>query len=90
MPARLIATLAAGLDEDSRVRQKASGLKHISKTLLMALLIDEVACGFGAKPFAIDTLTVEETKQGDAQVFDSIEDFKAARQKLLENMTHGS
>lgn len=65
-------------------------MKPVSTTLLLAYIIDEIACMCGSKPHMIDTLTVEETKQGDAQVFETIEDFKVARQKLLEKINHGS
>ena len=85
MPARFVATLAAGLSEDSRVRRKASGMKPVSQTLMLALIIDEIASECGGKAFMVDTLTVGETEtKGDAQSFETIEDFKAARQKLLE------
>lgn len=43
LPARLVATLTAGLSDDSRVKKKLSGAQCSVETMLLALIADKLS-----------------------------------------------
>lgn len=43
MPSKLVATLAAGLSENSRSKRKIAGLPHPAETLLLAMAVDRLS-----------------------------------------------
>lgn len=90
-----IATLAAGLREDSRIRQKADGMKVSLMTLLVGYILD--ACNFlvwaqtkdaqkgkNRPKSVVDILTKE--KVSDLQSFATAEDFEYKRKAIIERM----
>ena len=89
MPLPYIATLASGLGMDSRIRLKAHGLKTTWPTVLLAMLVD----GWNQdtkNPFL--QLFIEKQDKGvksDSKVFDSVEDFEAAKAAILGGQTDG-
>lgn len=49
LPARFVATLAAGLRESSRIKLKMAGMPCTSETLLLAMAVDRLSLLFWAK-----------------------------------------
>ena len=89
------ATLAAGLREDARIMRKASGQKHTTDTILLAIIADGIsALLFGKgiveeKPDSIlDALTKgpqpKEEEKPTKRKFDTREAFDAARAEILK------
>lgn len=89
------ATLAAGLRENSRIRRKASGQKHTTDTLLLAIIADGISAllyGKGIveeKPDSLlDILTKgpqpKEEEKTTKRKFDTQEAFEEARAEILK------
>ena len=94
LPVTLLATLAAGLGEDSRSRRALSGTPVAANTLLLAAIVDSLAgilgALTGAKPAKsmVQALTGDDP-EGPLSTFDSGEDFFAAREQILKEAEHG-
>ena len=103
-PARLIATLTAGLRDDSRVKMRLTGTKAPLDTLLLAAAADRLTwlswaqteqarSGTGQPNSVLETL-LGKTGGTDSPVlaFDTGDDFEAARAKILSGMedTYGN
>jgi hypothetical protein len=79
----LVATLAMGLPEDSRVKKKLSGQKLTLEQSLLALLLDDFNLFLwsrqkhrGSRPKSIfKELTEEKKPKDELMAFESIEDF---------------
>lgn len=95
-PVRLIATLAAGLREESRIRKKMDGRKLSDTDSLLALIFDKVnwLCWTKTKDaerrrnrpeslYAV--LTGTEKKHETVESFETPEDFEARRREILKN-----
>lgn len=89
------ATLAAGLREDARIMRKASGQKHTTDTILLAIIADGISAllyGKGIveeKPDSIlDILTKgpqpKEEEKATKRKFDTREAFEEARAEILK------
>lgn len=95
LPVPLLATLAAGLGEDSRSRRAMSGTPVAANTLLLAAIVDSLAGIYaaltGAKPAKsmVQALTGGSEPEGPLRTFDSGEDFFAAREQILKEAEHG-
>lgn len=95
LPVTTLATLAAGLREDSRIKKKLSGARVGPDTLLLAAIADRLSLlvwsrtedaqkGRNRPASIVDALTGKQQNQGgDAVVFDSPEAFEAARNALI-------
>lgn len=94
LPLRTVATLAAGLRDDSRIKLKASGVSVGQNTMLLASIADRVEAfryGFmaesksGKQPFSLVRFLLgeeqAESNKGAAQTFDSAEDLTKALAK---------
>lgn len=81
LPLQLAATLAAGLWYDSRIMMRLSGDQFRVRDLLLATLCDKMT---GTKFLPIMTGTAE--KEEKTQVYDSPDDFWAAREEILRRI----
>ena len=90
---RKLATLALGLSKDSRVMMAMAGAKLTTTEMLLALTVDRVttlawmqskdgASGRNRPKSILEELTKEKPVK-EYQTFASIEDFEAARQKII-------
>nr|DAP93859.1 MAG TPA: protein of unknown function (DUF5361) [Caudoviricetes sp.] len=88
IPVRLAATLAAGLPETSRIRMKMAGLNVSTSLLMQAAMLDRLnllvwmQTKDGQKnrrrPKSVVELMTGKARRGEAQAFDSEEEFWAA------------
>ena len=89
----LAAILAVGLPACSRIKRKLAGQKHDMETLLLACIADSLnlLVWFNSKDGQNNTnrpksilseLTEEETEEFAA--YDSIQEYEAARKKIME------
>lgn len=95
LPARFVATLAAGLRESSRIKLKMAGVPCSNETLLLAMAVDRLSLLFWAKtedgqknrnrPESVymRILGLNEKPENNVVAFASGCDFEAARQKIL-------
>ena len=100
LPASLLATLAVGLREDSRIKMHLSGEKISRRELLLAAALDRLsflawaitedgANGRNRPRSILKTLLGKEmANKGNVEAFDSAEDFEAAWTKLT-GVEHG-
>ena len=95
LPVPLLATLAAGLHADARVRLKAAGLPAAPGTVLLARAVDELAAlrwlhtddaakGRNRPDSVLQALFAPQPAAREARSFDSGADFEAARAKILK------
>lgn len=93
LPIKLAATLAAGLRDDARIKLKLSRQKRPADLLLLAAAVDRLSAlvwfktkdgqkGVNRPVSMVEALTGEKTEEYVA--FESIEDFNAARKRLME------
>lgn len=91
LPVKLVATLAAGLRDDSRIKLLAADAPVSQDTLLLAMIADRIEafrCGFsdnpGKKPVSIiEAIMGERTKKKSEVVgFRTVEEFEARLAKI--------
>ena len=99
VPARLLATLAVGLRDDSRVKRAKSSTKYDNKTILLARIADLLlwlkwsrtedgvnGTNYPGTPMIDYFLGRESPKlEKDFMVFDSPEDFWAEMNRITRN-----
>lgn len=103
LPARLLATLAAGLRDDSRIKMKISGTKVDRGTLLSAMTVDLLNFIAWSKtkdgqknrnrPKSIVNILLEKTtgpQKDDVRVFRSPEEFRAEWARLTGGEANGN
>ncbi len=96
VPARMLATLAAGLKEDARINKKISGVKYDLNTLMLAAIIDRLTVlqwliiqTFGADAGRMPDSILEQLISGQSvkissnMAFSSGAEYEAAREKIL-------
>lgn len=93
LPLKLVATLAAGLRDNSRIKLRASGYPVALDTIILAAIADRLdALRYGlfkedrkATPFVVQLLGEQKTENENkkAMSFDSAEDFKKAYAKAI-------
>lgn len=95
MPARFVATLAAGLRENSRIKMKMAGMACTSETLLLAMAVDRLSLLFWAKtedgqknrnkPESIcaHIMGAKQKTESDIVTFENAEDFESTRKQLM-------
>lgn len=101
LPVSLLATLAAGLREDSRIKMRLSGSKVPRRDILLAAAVDRLSLlvwgmtedaqkGRNRPDSLLDALMgVEQEKEnGDVMSFDSADDFEAAWTSIT-GVAHG-
>lgn len=88
LPATLLATLAVGLREDSRIKTRLSGGKVPRREMLLAAAVDRLSIlvwflsddgpkGRNRPASVLDALMGEEPKPDNVVAFDSAADFEA-------------
>lgn len=88
LPVSLLATLAVGLREDSRIKMKLIGTKISRRDMLLAAAVDRLARlvwfmsedgknGVNPPKSVLSALLGEEDQNGEVEVFDSAEDYEA-------------
>lgn len=89
VPLPYLATLASGLGMDSRIRLKAEGLKAPWSTVMIAMYMD--AFSKNEKTTFLDKFIEKQPKgvKSNGKVFDSAEEFDAARTAILGEKTDG-
>ena len=99
VPVKLLATLASGLREDSRIKMRLSGGKVPRRDLLLAAAVDRLSLLVWSmsedakhgtnRPKSLVAAFMDETEDsGDVEAFDSAEDFEAAWEKIT-GVRHG-
>ena len=86
LPLKTVATLAAGLRDNSRIKTIAAGLPATQDILLLAAIADRVDAlryGFTDKepPSLVKALFGEDKKKNDAMTFRSAKEFEKALAK---------
>ena len=103
LPVQTVATLAAGLRDDSRIKIKMSGAKVPQNTLLLALIADRLSLLWWAKtkdgekgrnrPHSItaELLGIETTEKTTykGEAFSTADEYEAAKAELLERIRKG-
>lgn len=95
VPARLAATLAVGLREDSRVMRKASGTKFADNTILLACIADcmKWICwgmtedgkrGINRPESLLDYYLERQKPEPDYEIFDTPEAFWARMKEITK------
>lgn len=96
LPPTLAAVLAVGLGINSRIKTELSGSKLPLELLLQARIADSLALLWWGKtqdgqhnrrrPASIVQLLLDEDNGGDVETFENGEDFKAARQRIVNEI----
>ncbi len=96
LPLHTVATLAAGLREDSRIVMKMSGHRASLTDLLLASIFDKTALLVWSKtkdaeknrnrPSSMFALLSGQNRDKEYKVYDSGEDFERDRQRILEKI----
>lgn len=99
LPLELVATLASGLHDNSRIKLKMASSKLDTQTMLMASILDHLSILLWTKtkdaqegrnkPKSIlnELLGVEEEKENDLITFDTMEEFEEIRRRIIEEKT---
>lgn len=100
LPVPLIATLAVGLKDDSRVMMAASGMKVSQEKLLLAAIVDYLAILVWTKtkngqknknkPKSLYEALTGEAKADNIVSFNSPEEFERARERILRGEADGN
>ncbi|MBQ1290012.1 MAG: hypothetical protein IIY28_01550 [Lachnospiraceae bacterium] len=99
LPPEVLARLASGLRENSRIRMKMEGMTMPLETLILAAGADAVRLltWFNSedgrnntnRPESIAAALMGERREGEAVAFASPDEFEAARRRILERVQHG-
>lgn len=88
IPARTLATLAAGLRENSRIHKKVTGEKHSLEVILLAQIVDGINSliwGRGMleeKPDSVLSVLTGKEEPKQIRGFDTADEFKKAWEKI--------
>lgn len=99
VPVKLLATLASGLREDSRIKMRLSGSKVSRRELLLAAAVDRLSLlvwsmsedakhGTNRPKSLVAAFMDESEDSGEVMAYDSAEDFEAAWAKVT-GVHHG-
>lgn len=97
LPVGLLATLAAGLREDSRIMMALAGMKAIPPMFTLVRIADAFTVLLqgmagkkaGAMPDLYEDIMAGKQKKNDTAAFATIEEFEEARRRILEKINHG-
>ncbi len=100
LPVSLLATLSAGLRDDSRIKMKVAGARTTSEIMLLAGAVDRLSVLVWAqtedgrkgrnKPQLIAPLISGSVNRNGVTAFDSADDFKAAWARNLKGDNNGN
>ena len=91
LPVTLLATLCAGLHDDSRIKMRMMGLRKIAPSFAFVQIADTLTVLLHALTGSKNKLKLYQDIMADKQQkkkatgFSSIEEFEKARQRLLNN-----
>lgn len=99
LPVSALATLSAGLREDSRIKMRMSGAAVSRMEMLLAMAVDRLSLLFWAKTedgrngtnrpkSVLSMLLGEDSEKGSAESFDSAEDYEAEWARVT-GVNHG-
>ena len=97
IPVRKLATLSAGLRDDSRIKMKMAGTKLDVRNMLLAVIADRLTwlCwaktedgtkGHNPPKSILETLYGDNSQNDDLMTFDTGKDFEEERNKILSMM----
>ena len=99
LPVKMVATLAVGLREDSRIKLLMTGQKRPLNTLILSKISDEIAAliyGFSDdakknknRPKSLVEWLLGEAPEPETSVFSSPEDFERRKREILEGALNG-
>lgn len=100
LPARTVATLSAGLRENSRIKMKLTGAKASNEIMLLAHAVDRLSILIwqqtkdGAKnrnkpQSIVDQIMYGKPSNVKCDSFDTPEEFWSARERILKGGKHG-
>lgn len=96
LPLKTAAVLASGLRDNSRIKMRIAEMDISPETALMAAAVDRLSLLVWAKTKDAETGTnrpesilakltnKEPIKDSDLQAFDTVEEFEAARQRIIQ------
>lgn len=88
LPLQLVATLSAGLRDNSRIKLRAAGAPADMETILLSAVADNLTllrAGFSkdrTKPFLFTDSLWADKKKTHGAAFDTVEDFEAALSRI--------
>ena len=88
LPVKLVATLSAGLRDDSRIKLKAAGSPADLETIILSVIADNLTllrAGMSkdkTKPFLFTDALNGEDKKEQRIGFNSVEEFEAALKRI--------
>lgn len=99
LPVQLLATLASGLREDSRIKTSLSGTKATRGEILLAAAVDRLSImvwsmtengrkGIDQPKSVLDAMLGEAGKTGETVAFATAEDFEAEWERIT-GVKHG-
>ena len=81
----MVATLAAGLRQDSRVKSRLLGLEAPLSTVLIAAAVDRLSLLIWKEPKMImDSLLTQEKTADTVRAFETFEEFEEFRSKIVK------
>lgn len=94
LPVGLLATLSAGLRENSRIKTKLAGTKVQPELLLLAAAVDRLSLlvwskttdaenGTNIPKSIVDILNGDTAPESDIVTFETAEEFEAARKEII-------
>lgn len=102
LPLSKVAVFSCGLRENSRIKMKLAQQVVPFETLILASILDKLSVllwtktkdaekGKNMPQMIMDELIphVQKSKQTDASIFDSSEDFEQRRKELIEQIEYG-
>lgn len=99
LPVSMLATLAVGLRDDSRIKMHLSGTKATKTELFLAGAVDRLSMlvwaqtedgrnGLNRPKMLMDILTGNAEKSGDVVSFEAVEDFEQEWERIT-GVSHG-
>lgn len=98
LPVRLLATLAAGLRETSRIKMRLAGVKHSKIELFLAGIVDRLSLLVWRQtqdgregvnpPKSVLSSLLESPQENPVEAFDTADEFEAAWQEIT-GVRHG-
>lgn len=91
IPVELLATLCAGLHDDSRIKLKLAGLRRIAPVFAYVHMADTLTVilhaitGSKSTPKLYEEIMIDKQLTKKTTGFSSIEEFEKARQRFLTN-----
>ena len=92
LPIMLLATLAAGLHDDSRIKMKLGGLREVAPTFLAVHSADVLTMilssllGAKEKPTLFREIMTDKLSRENTTGFSSIDEFEEARRRFIDNV----